>query len=253
MAKKILVTGSTSGLGKGIISKFHSEGWQVCVNGRSDVKVDSVVSDFNNKRAKSAIGIASDFGTLDERLKVYKKILNNYRSIDVIIFNVGSGVGTKGIGSSFQENLKLMEINYLNTIKSFDLFLELLNSNEGASVVFIGSIAASKNVGAPFSYAYSKKALNLFSKYQTLKLISQKINVHSLNPGHILTENGVWGKLKSKSGKEFDEFVKKNIPTEKIGEVQEVSEFVYNLIEKQNSYFIPGEPLRLDGGASLLF
>jgi 3-oxoacyl-[acyl-carrier protein] reductase len=253
MNKKILVTGSTKGIGKGIISKFHSEGWQVCVNGRSEANVEKIVSDFNDQRDKSAIGIASDLGSFDERLKVFKKISNEIGLIDGIILNIGSGTGATGVRSTFEENLKLVEINYLNTIKSFDMFLKLLKPNEGKSIVFIGSIASSLNVGAPISYAYSKKALAVFAKCQSLNLIPQKINIFALNPGHILTENGVWGKFKNESNQEFEEFVRRNIPVGKMGDIKDVSDFVYHLVENQNNYYFPGNPINLDGGSSLLY
>ena len=50
MSKKVLVTCSTRGIGRGIIEKFHSENWDVCITGRDEDQVKNLQLEFNQVR-----------------------------------------------------------------------------------------------------------------------------------------------------------------------------------------------------------
>ena len=252
MTKKILITGSTKGIGKGIAQKFQENGWQVCITGRNEQEVNYIVSEFNSNRKDSAIGLASDLSQIKEINQVKKFISNQWGYLDSMVFNIGSGSGPRGINSSFSENKELMEVNYINPVKNFNIFLDLLKSENSSSIIFIGSIAQEVNVGAPISYSYSKKALNIFAKSQASNLATRKISVNVINPGHIFTENGRWGQKSNLQG-EFENFISKNIPVGRMGQIDDVSNIIYKLLEKSDNDYLTGASLNLDGGTSLLF
>ena len=130
MNKKILITGSTKGIGKGIAQKFQENGWQVCITGRNEQEVFGIVGEFNSIRRDSAIGLASDLGQIKEINRVKEFISNEWGYIDSMVLNIGSGSGTKGINSSFVENKELIEINMLNPFKNFNIFIDLLIKNK---------------------------------------------------------------------------------------------------------------------------
>jgi 3-oxoacyl-[acyl-carrier protein] reductase len=252
MTKKILITGSTKGIGKGIAQKFQENGWQVCITGRNEQEVNYIVSEFNSNRKDSAIGLASDLSQIKEINQVKKFISNQWGYLDSMVFNIGSGSGPRGINSSFSENKELMDVNYINPVKNFNIFLDLLKSDNSSSIIFIGSIAQEVNVGAPISYSYSKKALNIFAKSQASNLATRKISVNVINPGHIFTENGRWGQKSNLQG-EFENFISKNIPVGRMGQLDDVSNIIYKLLEKSDNDYLTGASLNLDGGTSLLF
>ena len=252
MTKKILITGSTKGIGKGIAQKFQENGWQVCITGRNEQEVNYIVSEFNSIKKDSAIGLASDLSQIKEINQVKKFISNQWGYLDSMVFNIGSGSGPRGINSSFSENKELMEVNYINPVKNFNIFLDLLKSENSSSIIFIGSIAQEVNVGAPISYSYSKKALNIFAKSQASNLATRKISVNVINPGHIFTENGRWGQKSNLQG-EFENFISKNIPVGRMGQIDDVSNIIYRLLEKSDNDYLTGASLNLDGGTSLLF
>jgi NAD(P)-dependent dehydrogenase (short-subunit alcohol dehydrogenase family) len=252
MTKKILITGSTKGIGKGIAQKFQENGWQVCITGRNEQEVNYILSEFNSNRKDSAIGLASDLSQIKEINQVKKFISNQWGYLDSMVFNIGSGSGPRGINSSFSENKELMDVNYINPVKNFNIFLDLLKSENSSSIIFIGSIAQEVNVGAPISYSYSKKALNIFAKSQASNLATRKISVNVINPGHIFTENGRWGQKSNLQG-EFENFISKNIPVGRMGQLDDVSNIIYKLLEKSDNDYLTGASLNLDGGTSLLF
>jgi 3-oxoacyl-[acyl-carrier protein] reductase len=251
MTKKLLVTGSTRGIGLGIAEKFHFEGWNVCINGRNQDLVTQITDGLNRKRRESSIGIRSDLSRVSEINLMSEVIKNQWGALDCIVFNIGSGHGTKGISSTMEENLSSLKTNFLDVINSFNKLKKLLSQGETSSVIFIGSIAQDTNVNAPISYAYSKKALNNFARYQAIALSQAKVSVNVINPGHIFTEGGVWAQKKQNSLEGFNEFIAENIPAQRVGTTSEVAELAFSVTNDFLGNFLSGVSINLDGGTSL--
>ena len=123
----------------------------------------------------------------------------------------------------------------------------------GGDILFIGSIAQASNVKAPISYSYSKRAINIFARHQALRLAAKKIAVNVVNPGHVMTEDGIWGKRKKESPIIYNEFISNNIPTGVICEVENVAELVFSLTNKKLSGMLTGENINIDGGTTINF
>jgi len=252
MAKKVLVTGSTKGIGKAVAEKFHNQGWDVGITARGQTEISEITNLFNQKRKNSAIGIKADLSSIDETRNLKNRLEQEWHEIDCIVFNVGSGSGTKGLMSTSSENELLLKTNYLDVVRTFKNLLPLVKKDMGSSLIFIGSIAQEINVKAPISYSYAKRALNNFVMAQALALAPEKISVNLINPGHILTKGGTWEKKMEQNKIEFEEFISKNIPVGRIGQVQEVADLVFAYSNQEFSNYLTGVRINLDGGTSLI-
>lgn len=253
MSKKVLVTGSTRGIGKAIIERFHSGNWDVCISGRNINQVEDLANNLNGIRENSAIGLAVDLEVKSELNGLFDLIKKPWGELDCIVFNIGSGSGAKGLTSTFDENELSTRINFTNIVKQFNTIIDLIKLNkQGGSVIFIGSIAQEINVNAPISYSNSKRALNVFAKYQASTLASRKIRVNVINPGHILTETGVWDKKRIDAPESFNDFIEENIPIGSIGKVGEIAEAVFFCADSPNRNFLVGASIDVDGGTSLI-
>jgi len=252
MKKKVLVTGSTKGIGKAIAEKFHSQGWDVGITARGQTEINEITNLLNQKRLNSAIGIKADLSSKNEITNLKHRLEQEWQEIDCIVFNVGSGSGTKGLTSTFDENELSFRINYLDVVRTSRYLQTLMNKEMGGSLVFIGSIAQAVNVKAPISYSYAKRALNNFALAQSLELASKKITVNLINPGHILTKNGIWERKMQSSNEEFEKFVSRNIPIGRIGQVEDVAELVFLTANNEYRQYLTGSRITLDGGTSLI-
>jgi|LakMenE18May11ns_1017448.scaffolds.fasta_scaffold9944370_2 NAD(P)-dependent dehydrogenase (short-subunit alcohol dehydrogenase family) len=252
MPKKVLVTGSTRGIGKAIIERFHRGNWDVCISGRNVNQVEDLTNNLNGIRKNSALGMAVDLEVKSELNGLFESIKKPWGELDCIIFNIGSGSGAKGLTSNFAENELSTRINFTNIVKQFNALIDLIKlNNHGGSVIFIGSIAQRINVNAPISYSNSKRALNVFAKYHASTLASRKIRVNIINPGHILTETGVWNKKRIDAPESFNDFIGENIPIGSIGKVEEIAEAVFFCADGLNQNFLVGASIDVDGGTSL--
>jgi len=254
MNKRVLVTGSTKGIGQGILKKFHEENWDVCVTGRNNQQVTKLENELNAIRKNSAIGLGIDLGLKSEINKLFNFIQSTWGELDCLVLNIGSGSGPKGMDTSFESNYLSVKINYADVVNQFRVFSQLLENNKsGGDIIFIGSIAQASNVKAPFSYSYSKRAISIFARHQALRLAAKKIAVNVINPGHIMTDEGTWSKRKRESLKNYNEFVSSNIPTGIIGEVETVAELVFSLTNQKLNTMLTGENINIDGGTTINF
>ena len=254
MNKRVLVAGSTKGIGQGILNKFHAENWDVCITGRDSQQVNKIQNDLNDIRNNSAIGLGVDLGLKSDVENVFNFIKSAWGEIDCLVLNIGSGSGQKGIDTSFESNYLSVKINYADVVNQYRVFSQLLEINKsGGDIVFIGSIAQDSNVKAPISYSYSKRAISIFARHQALKLAGKKIAVNVVNPGHVMTDEGTWGKRKKESLKNYNEFISSNIPTGTIGEVENIAELVFSLTNKKLNGMLIGESINIDGGTTINF
>jgi len=254
MNKRVLVTGSTKGIGQGILNKFHAENWDVCITGRDDQHVTKIQKKLNEIRNMSAIGLGIDLGVKNDVNKLFNFIKSTWGGLDCLVLNIGSGSGQKGVDTPFESNYASVKINFLDVVNQFRVFSELLeNNNSEGNVIFIGSIAQSSNVKAPISYSYSKRAINNFVRNQALRLADKKIAVNVVNPGHVMTGDGIWRKRKTESIKSYKEFVSSNIPAGKIGEVENIAEMVFFLTNNKLGGMITGQNINIDGGTTINF
>ena len=252
MAKKVLVTGSTKGIGRAVAEKFHNQGWDVGITAREQTKISEIINLLNQKRQNSAIGIKADLSSTEETMNLKLRLQEEWQEIDCIVFNVGSGSGTKGLIATSEENELSLRTNYIDVVSTFRNLLPLVKVDVGASLIFIGSIAQEINVKAPISYSYAKRALNNFALAQSLELASKKISVNLINPGHILTKDGVWERKMLKSKEEFEKFISQNIPLGSIGRVEDVAELVFSTANNDFGNYLTGTRITLDGGTSLI-
>jgi 3-oxoacyl-[acyl-carrier protein] reductase len=254
MNKRVLVTGSTKGIGQGILKKFHEENWDVCVTGRNNQQVTKLQKELNEIRKNSAIGLGIDLGLKSDINKLFNFVKSTWGELDCLVLNIGSGSGQKGVDTSFESNYLSVKINYADVVNQFRVFSQLLEINKsGGDILLIGSIAQALNVKAPISYSYSKRAISIFARHEALKLASKKIAVNVVNPGHVMTEEGTWGKRKKESPIIYNEFISSNIPRGVICKVENVAELVFSLTNKKLSGMLTGENISIDGGTTINF
>ena len=72
-----------------------------------------------------------------------------------------------------------------------------------------------------------------------------------VNPGHTITEEGVWGRRKKESIKVFDEFISRSIPLGSIGKVEDIAEVVFSCANQDFIKYLTGQIINVDGGTSL--
>ena len=150
---KILISGSSRGIGRAIANKFLNEGHEV-------VGVDIAYPSIDHPNYTH---IQKD---------IRDKDLPNIDNINIIIANAG-----------VQEEKYAIEVNLTGTIKFIEKYI---NSNELKSVLFIASSSARNGSEFPL-YSASKGGVISYMKNLALKLANRKVTVNSISPGGVIT------------------------------------------------------------------
>ena len=156
--KVALVTGSTKGIGKAIVSRMAEQGAQVVVSSRNQELCDEVAGEIN-AAGGTAIGIACNINYKEQLENLVKQTEIQLGSIDILVCNAAInpyfGPSQEISDSAFD---KVMHANIGSVHKLCQLVIPSMAENGGGSVIIVSSIGGLKGSDALGAYAISKAA-----------------------------------------------------------------------------------------------
>lgn len=251
MQNKILITGSSKGIGKEVASIFLKKNWDVCITSRNKDDLNKVKQELKSNTA-SLIDFKTDFTNTNEIQELKKYIIKTWGFVDILVINVGSGSGEKHLISKFENNLNYFKENFYSAYYSANLLKDLLYESKKPSIIFVGSIASFKNVNAPFNYAMAKKSVENLTKALSVSLSTFGVTVNCVHFGHVLTDNSVWAKRLKDNPDEFNNFVKSHTLTNKMISQVDAARFIYNLSDEIFNRNLTGSTFVYDSGSVLI-
>ncbi len=186
--KVILITGSTTGIGKAIAKACLDEGARVIIHGLEPELAESTWAELDPDRSRSD-ALVADLVDSESPALLRETVLRRFGKIDGLVNNaalVGSGNIESTDRESFQRFIRI------NTEAPFFLIKELLPELEKTrgSVVNIGSVNAYCGEPDLLPYSISKGALMTMTRNLGDTLHREYgVRVNQVNPGWILTEN----------------------------------------------------------------
>jgi NAD(P)-dependent dehydrogenase (short-subunit alcohol dehydrogenase family) len=242
--KVVLITGSSGGIGLSLCKKFKKENWIVVGTGRS-TKYDATVIDFY---------IDKDLINEDSPKEIIKIINDKYERLDCIVNNAAYQICKPIWNMSVEE----WDMIYNCNVRSIFLFtkygLELLKKSKG-NIVNIGSVHSVATSNEIAGYASSKSAISGLTKNLAIELGQFGIRVNCVSPGAVDTKMLREGLLRGHVGNDDTNTLVNNLGElhllGKVGNVDEIAEFVYFVSNDDNGRFINGANLLIDGGASI--
>ena len=183
--KVIIITGSTTGIGKAIALKCVSEGAKVVIHGLEQKWGEEVVAELGKENAVLHIDNLSEPGTAERLVEIAVK---SFGKLDAIVNNAAI-VASSNIHTTDSEFLQ--RIFQVNTVAPFLLIkaaLPQLTLNKGC-VLNIGSVNAYSGEPNLLAYSISKGALMTLTRNLGDTLHRENhVRVNQINPGWILTE-----------------------------------------------------------------
>ncbi|MFP3546917.1 glucose 1-dehydrogenase [Rhizobium sp. SIMBA_035] len=241
--KIAIVTGANSGIGLATAKRFAEEGARVFMTGRRKEQLDAAVSEVG----PNARGVQGDVSKLDDLDRLYEIVQTEAGTLDILCANAGGGEFAP-FGSITEEHYDhTFDINVKGTLFTVQKALPLLK--DGASVILLGSTAASTGIPALGVYAASKAAIRSFARTWILDLAQRRIRVNVLAPGATVTPG--WNDL-AKSDEMRDEMIRQSvagIPLGRMGDPREIANAALFLASDESS-FVNGCELFADGGSA---
>lgn len=190
MAKTIVVTGCTKGIGLAIATTFAGMGFNVagCARNEADVKHLEAQLTQLSPGATHCIMVC-DVSKTDDLNNFVNTIISTYGKIDVFVNN--AGVFLPGQLITEEEGLleHLLQTNVISAYKITRAFLPGMIEAKSGSVFNICSIASLQAYDGGGSYSISKFALLGFSKQLRHEMKPHNIRVTAVMPGATLTNS----------------------------------------------------------------
>ena len=244
--KKIIVTGSSRGIGLAIAKKFIKEGHYVVLNGRHEKRFKQIKK---NKRINYQIG---NFSNPQEAKKIINKSIKILNGLDILICNIGESKSCPPNSESFAEWKKMFNQNFFTATNAIEAAKKKIIQSKG-SIICISSICGNELIkGAPITYSTAKAALNFYVKSLSHYLSYLGVKINIISPGNILFSGSVWDKKMKKNKNKTKSLIKQNVPLNKFGTTEDVTELVSYLVSNK-SKFITGSNFVVDGGQTIKF
>jgi NAD(P)-dependent dehydrogenase (short-subunit alcohol dehydrogenase family) len=186
--KRVIVTGSTMGIGKAIAERAVKEGARVLVHGLERGQGEALVDQLGGNKATLHVDDLSDPAAAD---RVIQAALKAFGGIDALINNAGMVVTGRLETADAASFDQVMAVNARAPLLLTKAVYAYLKTSKGC-VLNIGSVNAHCGEENLLPYSMSKGALMTMTRNLGDTLFREGgVRINQINPGWILTENEI--------------------------------------------------------------
>lgn len=231
--KKILITGTSKGIGKAIFEHFKSLGYEVFGSGRTAQDEKNYMQiDLNTEGAAELL---------------YQKAYETMNGVDILINNAGLYTSCKTENMQNKDISSMVNLNFIVPYKLTVHSIPYMKEKKWGRIINIGSISGAVGEGYASLYSGTKAGLMGLSKSLGLELAEFGITVNTINPGWVETEL-------SEEAFETGEFTKEDnlqvIPQKRFIEPIEIAKMCEYLISDA-AKGLTGQSINLCAGLSI--
>jgi len=232
--KKVLITGSSRGIGKAIALELKKKGYEVIGTATSKKGIDSLSK-------QNITGLLLDLNSLDSIKNFNETIQSNHSDISILINNAGITQDNLVISMKRKEWMDIINIHLNGTFTISKKVLKFMLKKRWGRIINITSASASIGNRGQSNYAAAKSGVEAFSKSLSKEVGSRGITVNCLAPGYIDTD--MTNSITLEQKKEIN----KLIPLNRFGKPEEIAKMVSFLVSEDGSY-ITGQTIHINGG-----
>ncbi len=234
--KTILVTGASSGIGRGIAIACSKMGATVIINGRNEQRLAETMTEMQGEENLSLAADLSDSNSLTGMVSRLPKL-------DGIVHC--AGIGQRVLCKQLQEaDLDtMMDVNFKAPVMLQTEILKQKKINKGASIVFIASIASDSPSIGNAVYSASKGAIISYANCLALELAPRLIRVNCILPAMIWTDLILKGGITEEELREDE----KKYPLKRYGKPEDIANLSIYLLSNAAAW-MTGSSIKITGG-----
>lgn len=224
-----LITGASSGLGRGIAEAVLKHGERAVLTSRNVEKLDDFVSRYN----EDVLPLQLNLNDRKNREQVVNAAIEGFGSIDVLVNNAGHGYRAAIEESQEADIRELFDTDFFSPMEMVKLVLPQMRKRRSGLIINISSIGAVRGAIGNGYYSAAKAALELASDSLRKEVSQFGIRVMLIQPGAFRT--GFYGANLLESNKVIPDYqsiasiYRKNgaVPNNQIGNPEEGEELIF--------------------------
>lgn len=239
--KTALVTGATSGIGRGIALALGREGVRLAIAGRNAAQLAQVADEIVATGASRPETVTGDLAQPDGPARVHAAALGALGSISVLVNNAGGSRPQPAAGAEAYWD-EAFALNFTAARRLAEASLPAMRAARWGRVINISGALAQKSVNAATP---AKAALLSWSRSLAAEVARDGITVNCVAPGRIMSAQITERLYPTEAARAA--FVAENIPIGRFGEPAELAALVAFLASPLAGY-ITGCSIPVDGG-----
>ena len=239
MQRRILVTGSSRGIGKAIALQLAQAGFDVTIHARSrEAEAQQVVEQIQ-QLGRNSHYVLFDVNARESVKALLEQEVEQHGAFYGVVLNAGlthDGAFPALTDNDWDEVISTSLDGFYNVLKP--LIMPMIHLRKGGRIVTRSSVSGIMGNRGQVNYSAAKAGLIGATKALALELAKRKITVNCVAPGLIETEMVT---------DEVKDHALKMIPMQRMGQVDEVASVVKFLCSDDASY-ITRQVISVNGG-----
>jgi len=239
--KVAIVTGCRTGLGQGIACGLAEAGADIIGVGSTDLReTENLVKETGRR----FLGIKRDLTKMDSVTPIFEQCMAHFGQIDILFNNAGIIRREDSVDFSEKDWDDVMNINLkVLFFLSQAVAKQMIKQGNGGKIINISSMLSFQGGIRVPSYTASKSALMGITKTMANEWAKHDINVNSIAPGYMATDNTI----ALRADEVRNEEILNRIPAGRWGNPQDIKGAAV-FLASQASRYINGYTLAVDGG-----
>ena len=238
--KVAIVTGGSTGVGKGIAKLFVAEGAGVAIAARNKKMLDEALQEIGSE---SAIAVECDVTRSDDVKKLIKQTVNRFGKLDILVNNAGKNPTREFTveDTTEEEWDEYQAINAKGSFLCSKYAIPLIRKAGGGSIIMISSISAHIGQNNTGPYNSSKAAQEGLIKSMAMDFARDRIRVNAICPGWVMVESLREPRLK------IMDYIESIHPIGRIGTPEDIGWAAVYLASDESTW-VTGASFAIDGG-----
>ncbi len=246
--KRIVVTGSSRGIGAETCRELANEGALVIVNANSDIDEAILVANEINLQQEKVVAFAiqANIAIEEEAERLINESADLLGGVDILINNAGIESTIAALDLDMAEWDRIMSVNLRGAfICARAAARKMIAQGSKGVILNNSSIHESVSRLGLMHYCVSKSGLRMMSKALALEWAEYGIRVLGIAPGAIETQTNK-KEIAAFGREKFEDW----IPLSRLGNCADIAKVISFLVSEDASY-ITGTTLEIDGGYAL--
>ncbi|CAL8972808.1 putative oxidoreductase [Cellulomonas sp. T2.31MG-18] len=181
-ARRVLVTGASSGIGAATVRRLRADGWDVVATARRADRLAALAEETGAEAYPADVTSDDDVAALVSHLAATG-------GLDAVVNNAGGALGLEPVEHADLDQWRTMyELNVLGTLRVTKAVLPLLRERGAGDVVVVTSTAAHGAYPGGAGYTGVKAAEQLLTTTLRWEIVGEPLRVIEIAPGAVATE-----------------------------------------------------------------